>query len=259
MILANELRTFLLSDDEDLCFDEREWSQVGIDNSVSSTESNQLSSGYSNIKFENIKQLVHQIELLDSSTNDESATNPHEDQIYIKEILLASGFLNNLDCATTIVHLHPTASLINPELFNILEKTKECTSKSKKIERKMIFDTINDILAQKLARSASSKLWTSKKTSGFLNGEKLLEELCLEIHNLQTNKASDPYDEVINIVSEDVNNKSEDWDHNCNEIPALVLDIERLIFKDLISEIVNAEVSGSQERHARHRRQLFLI
>ncbi|KAM0058276.1 putative protein LONGIFOLIA [Helianthus debilis subsp. tardiflorus] len=251
-------KSYDFKDDEDLCFDGREWSQMGTDNLVSITESNQLSSGFSKIKFENIKQLVHQIELLDS-TNDEATTNPHEDQIYIKEILLASGFINNLDCATTIVHLHPTASLINPELFNILEKTKECTSKSKKIERKMIFDTINDILAQKVARSASSGLWTSKKTLGFLNGEKLVEELCLEIHNLQTNKASDPYDEVINIVSEDVNNKSEDWDHNCNEIPALVLDIERLIFKDLISEIVNAEVSGSQERHARHRRQLFLM
>ncbi|KAI7744778.1 hypothetical protein M8C21_005134, partial [Ambrosia artemisiifolia] len=251
-------KSYAFKEDEELCFDERDWSQVGIDNLASSTESNQ----FSNIKFENIKQLVHQIELVDI-TNDEATINPHddtnEDHIYINEIILASDLLNNLDSASTIIHLHPTTTLINPELFNILEKTKECTSKSKKIKRKMIFDTINNILAQKLAMSASSEQWTSKRTGEILNGEKLLEELCLEIYNLQTNKASDLYDEVINIINEDVNKKSDDWDHNCNEIPALVLDIERLIFKDLISEIVNAEVSVSQEQHGRHRRQLFVM
>ncbi|KAK1438927.1 hypothetical protein QVD17_04740 [Tagetes erecta] len=249
-------------DGEELCFDEQEWSQMGINNLVSSTELNQLSPRFSNTKFENIKQLVHQIKILDS-TNDEATVNPHEDinedHMYIKEILLASGFLKNLDCATTIAHLYPMGSLINPELFNILEKTKECTSKPKKMKRKMIFDTMNNILAQKLARSASSGLWTSKRKAEIMNGEKLLEELWLEINNLLTNKASDPYDEVMNIISENVNKNSEDWDHKCYELPALVLDIERLIFKDLISEIVNAEVSGQQQWHGSHRRQLFLI
>ncbi|KAI3713129.1 hypothetical protein L1987_71701 [Smallanthus sonchifolius] len=239
-----------------------DWIQDHKNKFAESTELNQSSSGYINIKFENIKKLVHQIESLDS-TNDEATINPHEDinedHIYIKEIILASCFLKNLNSATTIAHLHPTNSLINPELFNILEKTKECTSKSKKIKRKMIFDTINNILAQKLARSASCGLWTSKPKDRILNGEKLLEELCSDIHNLQTNKASDPYDEIITIITEDVNKRSEDWDHNCTEIPALVLDVERLIFKDLISEIVNAEISGPQERRARHRRQLFLV
>ncbi|KAD3640985.1 hypothetical protein E3N88_30208 [Mikania micrantha] len=249
-------------DVEDLCFDEREWSQGGTDNLMGSTELNQLTPGFSNIKFENIKQLVHQIELLDSTIG-EATINPHEDidedHLYIKEILLALGFLKNLDCATTLVHLHPTNSLIKPELFNILEKTKECTSKHKKIKRKMIFDTINNILSQKLAMSASSGLWTSKTKGGILSGEKLLEELCLEINNLQTNKADDTYDQIISIISEEVNKKSDDWDHNCNEISAMVLDIERLIFKDLIGEIVNVEVSGPQEMHRRHRRQLFLM
>lgn len=250
------------SDDEDLCFDEREWTQVGIDSLASSRELEQSTSSFNQVKLENIKHLVHQIELLNSSS-DESTTDSHEtingDDIYIKEILLASGLLKSLDRATAIVHLHPTSTLINPELFNILEKTKECTSKSEKIRRKLIFDAVNNILLHKLARSASSGLWTSKRKGKVLSGETLLEELCSEIYNLQNNTSSGIYDEVIDVISDDVNKNSEDWDDNCSELPALVLDIERQIFKDLVSEIVNAEIAGQQDRPRRHRRQLFLV
>ncbi|KAF5763740.1 putative protein LONGIFOLIA 1/2 [Helianthus annuus] len=198
-------KSYAFKDDEDSCFDEQEWSQV--DDLTSSTELNEK-------KLKNIKQHVHQSEL-------QATINPHEDHIYIKEILSASGLLKNLDFATTIVHLHPTGSLINPELFNILEKTKECTSKSEKIKRKLIFDTVNNILVRKLSQ-------TSNRKGKILDAKKLLEELCIEINDLHTNK------------------KSEDWDDDyCNEVPALVLDIERLIFKDLITEIKNVAASGS--------------
>lgn len=196
--------------------DEREWNQVGIDNLVSSTELQQLTSEFNHVKLENIKHLVHQAELLNSSS-DEATIQPHEaikvDNKYIKEILLASGLLKNLDCATTIVHLHPTGSLINPELFIILEKTKEFTTKSEKIRRKMIFDTVNNILVEKLARSASSGLWTSKRKGRILNEDKLVEEVCLEINNLETNTASGLYDEILNIIK--------DWNDNCNEVPGV--------------------------------------
>lgn len=244
----------------DLCFDEQEWNQAGIDNLVRSRELHEATSKFNHVKFENIKHLVHQIELL-NSTNDEVTIEPNEaingNHKYIKEILLASGLLNNLDSATTIVHLHPTNSLINPELFNILEKTKECTTKSEKMRRKMIFDSVNNILVEKLARSGSS--WTSKRKGRIPNEEKLVEELWLEINNLETtNTGSGLYDEILNMITEDVNKKSEDWDDNYNEVPALVLDIERLIFKDLISEIVNAQVAALQDGPGRHRRQLFL-
>ncbi|KAJ9564475.1 hypothetical protein OSB04_000441 [Centaurea solstitialis] len=271
-------KSYAFKDDEDLRFDEPEWNQVEIDNLVSTTEQDQSSSRFNHLKIENIKHLVHQIELLNSTSEEEATINhppeifPHdiinEDHKYIKEILSASGFPKNLDAATTIVHLHPTTgSLINPELFNILEKsqkTKECTKLkdaecNERIRRKMIFDTVNDILVQKLSKSASSGLWTSKRKRGILNGEKLLKELCSEINNLQTNTTGGLYDEIVDIISADVNKRSEDWDDNCNEVPALVLDIERLIFKDLISEIVNAKVVGLQDGPERHCRQLFLL
>ncbi|XP_076885151.1 protein LONGIFOLIA 1-like [Bidens hawaiensis] len=236
--VKNKLYAF--KDNEDLCFDEQEWSQVGLYNSMSgcSTELTQLSYGFSNIQYDNIQ-----------------FEDKNEDHAYIKEILSASGFLKNLDFQTTIVNLHPTGTLINPELFNILEKTKECASKTEKIKRKMIFDTVNNILAKKFSQ-------VSKRKGGIPRGDTLLHELCVEINNLQTNNISDPYesyDEIISIITEDVNKRTEEWDHKCNEVPALVLDIERLIFKDLIGEIVNGEVHGSQVIHERYRRQLFVV
>ncbi|KAI3824096.1 hypothetical protein L1987_05545 [Smallanthus sonchifolius] len=220
--------------DEDPSFDGREWTRVKIDELTSSTGLNQLTSGSNNITFQNKKQPIHQTGL----PNSISDKGMNQDHIYIKEILSASGFLKNLDFATTIVHIHPTDTLINPELFNILEKTKACASKSEKIKRKLIFDTVNNILVQ--------KLWTSKRKERTIDGKKLQEELCLEINNLHTNKASDPYDEIINIITEDVNNKSEDWDDYCNEVPALVFDIERVIFNGLVTEIMNAAGWGPQ-------------
>nr|XP_043638730.1 protein LONGIFOLIA 1-like [Erigeron canadensis] len=255
-------RSYAFNDDEDLCIEEREWSQVGIDSLVSSRKPNQPTSEFNQIKLDNIRHLVHQIELL-NSTDDEATINPLEgingDHTYIKEILLASGLLKNLDCVIQIIHLHPTGSLINPELFNMLEKTKECTSKSEKIRRKMIFDTVNYMLVQKLTRAASSGQWTSKRKARTLNAEKFLEELCLEINNLETKTVCGQYYDIINIITEDMSNKSEDWEDNCSEVPALALDIERLIFKDLISEIVNAKVAGRQDGHGRHRRQLSFM
>lgn len=208
-----------------------------------STELTQLSPVFSNIQFNNINE-------------NHAYINPHEDinedQVYIKEILSASGILKNLDFQTILVNPHPTSTLINPELFHILEKTKECDSKTEKIKRKMIFDTVNDILAKKFSQ-------VSKRKHGIPNGDTLLQELCLEINNLQNNNTSDPYDEVISIITDDMYKRTKDWDHKCDEVAALVLDIERLIFKDLIGEIVNGEVYGSQVIHERYRRQLFVV
>lgn len=270
---------FVFSDYEDLHDDEMGWNQVGVYNLVNNTNADQYSE-FNHVKVEDRTRLIHQIELL-NSTNDEALINESEafpckstnaDHEYIREILLASGFLKDPDSAIRIVQLHPTTSLIKPELFHLLDAEfhkKNPISKSNDIiRRKMIFDSLNDILFRKLVVSGSSGLWTGKRCGRLLNGEKLLKELCSEIDYLQ--KCSerclyDEDDEVKNLVSADVNNNSEDWDKCCYEVPGIVLDIERLIFKDLIDEVVNAEVArhvnaevaSLQDRPRRHCRRLF--
>ncbi|KAI3500671.1 hypothetical protein L1887_36495 [Cichorium endivia] len=168
----------------------------------------------------------------------------NEDHKYIGQILLVSGILKDLESVIRMVQIQPTGSLIKSDLFNFLEKKRynECHKKNQRSKRKMIFDSVNDILLQKLTVFG---MWGGKRRVGILNGEKLLKELCLEIDNSQTAPERCGYDEddeVKNLVSVDVN-KSEDWDNYCCEVPGVVLDIERLIFKDLINEVVNADMA----------------
>ncbi|KAF5791961.1 putative protein LONGIFOLIA [Helianthus annuus] len=209
------------------------------------------------VKLENKACAIQKTE--SSKLMDETLVYPckttNEDHRYIREILSASGFLKDLDSAIRQVQLHPTCSLIKPDLFHLLENPR--SNSNEKIRRKMIFDSVNEILFHKLVSL------DGKRCGKFMNGEKLLEELWSEIDTLQKGFRRCTYnedddDEVINIVSADLNKKSEDWGKCCYEVQGVVLDIERLIFKDLIDEVINVEVASLQHRQ-RHCRRLFSI
>ncbi|KAI7741407.1 hypothetical protein M8C21_000867 [Ambrosia artemisiifolia] len=216
---------------------------------ANSTKLDQYSE-FNTMKLENIKNLVHQIELLSTDTDDATVNHTVKsscegetgDHRYVEEIILASGCLKDLDRTTTIVQLHPTVSLINPGLFHVLEKSKACTELTDDghnnmfMRRKMVFDTVNDVISRKLAMLGPF----GPQKGRILNGDKLLKELCSEIDGLQSKSDISIYDEddeVTNIINADVNKRSQDWDEYCHQIPGVVLDIERLIFKDLISEV----------------------
>ncbi|KAL8199404.1 hypothetical protein R6Q57_012972 [Mikania cordata] len=217
--------------------DETEWNQVGIYNLVTSTDAGDF----------------HQTKLFNSI--DDGAKSPTKttngDHKYIREILSASGFLKDPESSFKIAQLHSTCRLINPELFNILEKTNDehhkdnQRSKSNdKVRRKLIFDSVNDILVHKLAKPGLSG-------ERLVDGEKLLTELWLEIDDLQSGSDRCIYDEAKIIVTADLNKSSQDWDKYYYEVPGVVLDIECLIFKELINEIVNTDVVVTQDRLVR--------
>ncbi|MFS8012004.1 putative protein LONGIFOLIA [Helianthus anomalus] len=92
---------------------------------------------------------------------------------------------------------------------------------------------------------------------------KLLKELCADLDDLQNKSEISGYDEddeVTNILNVDVNKRSQDWDEHCHQVPGVVLDIEWLIFKDLISKVVNFEVTRLQDWPVRlHCRRLFTM
>ncbi|KAI7724528.1 hypothetical protein M8C21_004545, partial [Ambrosia artemisiifolia] len=221
---------------ENLCDDQTEWNQVGSYNLMNNTY-------VEHVKPENKASPIQQTQ--SSNSMDETVAYPCEsrntDHGYIREILSASGFLNDLDSAIRQVQLHPTSSLIKPELFHLLKNKDD-----ENIRRKLIFDYVNEILFNKIVNM------DGQICGRFMNGEKLLEELWLEINALQKGFRRCTYDEdydidddeVINIVSADLNKRSEDWGTCYFEVPGVVLDIERLIFKDLINEVVNAEVAS---------------
>lgn len=234
-------------------------------------------------KLQNIDNLVQELRRVNSS-HDETRTdyiaslceNTDPDHRYISEILLASGLLlRDLRSSLPNFQFHPSGHPINPELFLVLEQTKastlleeECSHEKKtqlmikgKFHRKLIFDTVNEILARKLATAGSfSGLRPLKLATKALNAQKLLRELCSEIEVLQAKNlkcsSDEDDDRWKNILYEDVMcHQSESWINFDDETSGAVLDIERSIFKDLVDEIVIGEATGLKTKPGR--RKLF--
>ncbi|KAL1541695.1 protein LONGIFOLIA 1-like isoform X1 [Salvia divinorum] len=204
-------------------------------------------------KLQNIENLVQKLRRVNSS-HDEAGTdyiaslcaNTDPDHRYISEILLASGLLlrDLTDC-----QFHPSGHPINPELFLVLEQTKAGSVLHTTPEkRKLVFDTVNEILGRKLAL-AEPWLRRPELTRTATNAQKLLRELCSEIERLQGRKeqcssrsSGEDEERWKGVVCRDVMRHG--WMGFDDEISGAVLDIERSIFKDLVNEIVIGEAAA---------------
>lgn len=203
------------------------------------------------------------------------STNP--DHRYVAEILLASGLLlGDLGSSTTAYQFHSSGYPINPELFFVLEQTKESTlvkeecanensnqmKPKEKIHRKLIFNFVNELLAAKLALVGPfSEPWLRPRmvTMKAPNSQKLLRELCAEIEQLKPSRCSldqDEDDEPRNISWEDMLLLPESWSDFTAETSNIVLALERLVFKDLVDEIVRGDGNSLRTKPTRQK-QLF--
>ncbi|CAH2067201.1 unnamed protein product [Thlaspi arvense] len=241
-------------------------------------------------KLQNVEHLVQKLRRLNSSHDEASQdyiaslcenADPNTDHRYISEILLASGLLlRDLGSGLTTFQLHPSGHPINPELFFVLEQTKGSSTthllhkeeskvlNKEKLNRKLVFDTVNEILVEKLASvEATTNPWmksSAKMTKKAMSAQQLLKELCSEIETLQKQATKrsenclleEEDDFLKSILAEDVMIRSGNWVDFNGEITGLVLDVERLLFKDLVNEIVHAEASRLQAKSGR-RRTLF--
>ncbi|EOA33283.1 hypothetical protein CARUB_v10019709mg [Capsella rubella] len=241
-------------------------------------------------KLQNVEHLVQKLRRLNSSHDEASQDyiaslcenpDPTTDHRYISEILLASGLLlRDLGSGLTTFQLHPSGHPINPELFFVLEQTKGSSTmhllhkeeskvlKNEKLNRKLVFDTVNEILVEKLAsvEATTNPLMKSsaKMTKKTMSAQQLLKELCSAVETLQkqATKRSESIlleeedDFLKSVLAEDVTIRSGNWADFSGEISGLVLDVERLLFKDLVNEIVHTETSRLQAKSGR-RRTLF--
>ncbi|KAJ7971080.1 Protein LONGIFOLIA [Quillaja saponaria] len=177
------------------------------------------------------------------------------DHRYISQMLSALGLLSETDSGHEVNLL---SHLINSNSFIVLEQIMGYeghlnNGDSMKIsqmvnveqmQRKLIFDVVNNILVKKRVSESLSRQWFSpnKLTGRLLRGQKLLSELCSEIDQLQCNckngSQDDEDDNMRRLLLGDFLHHSVNWTDCHGEIPEVVLDIERLIFKDLITEIV---------------------
>ncbi|XP_045794459.1 protein LONGIFOLIA 1-like isoform X2 [Trifolium pratense] len=190
-----------------------------------------------------VAQILQEIDQIDEELIDfDNIKNP--DHKYISEILIASGLVSDRN-SNQILHSH--GHLINPKLFFALEQVK--TNKvhfnikddaekihrafsSEKMQRKLIFDVVTDMLVNKLIYQTSSRK---------LKGKRLFEELCTEIDELQPPNMNDSNvhedENLTSLLCRDLKNNNTIWTNCGSEKPNIVLDIERSIFKDLITEV----------------------
>lgn len=167
------------------------------------------------------------------------------DHRYINKILLTSGLLKDSSFVSATDQLH---HLINPDMFDVLEQTEEIreaiaekNAGNNRVQRKIVFDMVDEILVHKIT---SGRLFTAGR---------MLKEVHLEMERVCRIPDSnvDEEDEMVKVLSSDMMHESEDWVRYSGEVPALVLDIERLVFKDLINELITGEVTDLSKRHCR--------
>ncbi|GJU93177.1 protein longifolia 1 [Tanacetum coccineum] len=208
-----------------------------------------VSSEINHEKLQIIGHLVQKLTRL-NSTHDEAHTdyiaslceNTKPDDRYISEILLASGLLlRDLGSSLTIFEFHSSGHPINPELFLVLEQTKfsslpkqEPSNKKllnkEKFHRKLIFHTVNEVLAKKLALVVPSLETLSRQSfklaNKTLNWQNLLRDPCMEIEELlQVKKKKEDVslheedDGLKTILWEEVLNRAESWTDYDGKLP----------------------------------------
>lgn len=261
--------SYAFEDDETINSDAESSQEVPVQ-SEKSTET--LSTEIKNLKSE-INKLRKHIRQVNFSNEKEELLNDCQNHLcqelnsqhkYIWQILSESGLLKDLDHGMSAIQLHSPGHLINPNLFLALEQStavkwpydgdsySKQNSRSEarnKVQRKLVFDTVNEILLDKLVVERSSKHWLSKsKIAGTQSrGQHILKELCKQIDQLQDGNQNgslhDCDDASRNMIWKDLMYPSRYWGDYQNDIPGIVLDVERQIFKDLITEIVMNEAS----------------
>ncbi|GMI66492.1 hypothetical protein HRI_000318500 [Hibiscus trionum] len=145
------------------------------------------------------------------------------DFVYISDILRAFNLLHD-----------------GSDVFLLLEKQQyvkgKDTSKLSRLQRKLIFDTITEILNRK--KQLPSWKLISVTNSG--SGEASLQQIWSEFQKIRERDTSDDLlEDICGVLRKDL---AEDafngWEGHPIEMSEAVLDIERLIFRNLISETI---------------------
>lgn len=205
--------------------------------------------------LKNVHSLVRKLDDLNSSSSTENNTihlhlksaDNLEAQTpeykYVKEIMFASGILF-ID--TDSISFHASGFPINPELFHVLEQRRtsqyriSAESIQEKHNRQLMFDTVNEILRKKLYPYLHPQPWIRKKDSPCTaaairrpSGQHLLKLVWEELQSLQASCDSN------SPSPGDFCDDEERWEEYKTELGGLVLNMERLIFKDLIDETLS--------------------
>ncbi|CAL1383090.1 unnamed protein product [Linum trigynum] len=155
------------------------------------------------------------------------------------------------DCEFTYVSDVLRASSYLPEdsdVFLLLEKQQylrgKDTSKSSRLQRRLIFDTINEILEKKRQLPPWKAVASSTSSSAKSQQAASLNQIWSEFQRMQARESSpssaeDLFEVICGVLRKDLAGDAVNgWADSPVEMSEAVLDMERLIFKDLIGETI---------------------
>ncbi|CAL5080336.1 unnamed protein product [Urochloa decumbens] len=242
-----------------------------------------------NNKLANVASLLEKLQQLSVNKDEDAPPVDHiaflcetesPDHRYVSEILLASGLLmKDLGSGQAGLQLHSSGYPINPDLFHVLEQRKAgwvskpdgihqsrsgAKSDPKRAHRKLMFDTLNELLLQKFEKetavySVSSFTRVRDLPAKTLSGQQLVKFLSSGIEDLEVEQSRMWQKEGSVIPDAEILERLQGWTGFSRELPGMVLEIERSIFKELVDEVVHGEsADGPQMKAAgRRRRRLF--
>lgn len=178
-------------------------------------------------------------------TISEEDSNDH-DFLYISEILKAFDSFSDDNC----------------DLFLLLEKQRYLkgngTSKASTLERKLIFDTIAEILDEK----KNLPPWKAVSWTESISSRPSVRRIWSEFRRIrERDTAEDLFEIICGILRKDlsIGGSINGWGDNPKEMSEAVLDIERQIFKDLVGATIRdfAAFEGSCRVSAPRRKLVF--
>uniref|UniRef100_A0A0E0LG70 DUF4378 domain-containing protein n=1 Tax=Oryza punctata TaxID=4537 RepID=A0A0E0LG70_ORYPU len=256
----------------------------------SEKKSTELPTQPKNSKLANIASLLQKLQQLSVNKDEEAppvdhiaflCETPSPDHRYVSEILLASGLLmKDLGSGLTglsQMQLHTSGYPINPDLFFVLEQRKSgwiskpegihqsrSTTKPddpKRAHRKLMFDAVNELLLDKFEKETTVYSLTGAARDPVISsGQQLVKMICSGIECLKTERSRMCQEDSSVIPDAEILNRLEGWSPSFSrrELPGMVLEIERSIFKELVDEVVRGESADGQPAKAgRRRRRLF--
>jgi hypothetical protein len=187
--------------------------------------------------------------------------------------------MKDLGSAQSGLHVHSSGYPINPDLFHVLEQRKAgwvskpdgihqsrsgVKSDPKRAHRKLMFDTVNELLLQKFEQetavySVSSFTRAKDLPTKTLSGQHLVKFISSGIEDLEMEQSRICQKEGSVIPDAEILQRLQGWTSFHRELPGMVLEIERSIFKELVDEVVRGGSTDSPQMKAagRRRRRLF--
>ncbi|KAG6434929.1 hypothetical protein SASPL_106573 [Salvia splendens] len=144
-----------------------------------------------------------------------------EDFVYVSDIVRASHYLPH-----------------ESDVFSLLEKQRRLKGKDRckvsRLQRKLIFDTVHEILDR------NRRLPPWKVAMWGQHGPSSLDKVWSEFQRVrERDAAQDMFDTICGVLKKDLAGDGiSGWEDCPLEMSEMILDIERLVFKDLIGEAI---------------------